>query len=104
MMPGGQLGTTAGIDRNCVSTGGTGSLSTVQLSTWSPYFHATYAAYFWNSAGVSGDSHPASGAGSPSWASTLVVVGSLTHVGNVKWLTVISGSRLCARSEAKTSR
>ena len=69
MTPGGQYGTGlpgTGIARNWVSIGGTGSLSTVQLSTWSPYFHATYAAYFSNSTGVAGDSHPAAGAGNPS--------------------------------------
>ena len=103
MRPGGQFGTRPGIDRNSVRIGGTGSLSTVQLSTWSPYFHATYAAYFSNSTGVSGDSHPAAGAGSPSCASSRVVVGLCTHSGNVKWLTVMSGSRPCARRESNTS-
>ena len=38
--PGGQAGTTLGMARNWVSTGGNGSLMVAQLSTWSPYFHA----------------------------------------------------------------
>jgi hypothetical protein len=90
--------------RNWVRIGENGSLRVAQSSTWSPYFQATYAANFSNSAGVDGVSQPAAGAGSPSWTNGRAVIGSLTHAGSVKWLTVTSGSSPCARSDAKTAR
>ena len=98
------MGTTHGIARNSVSTGEKGSLTVAQLSTWSPYFHARYAAYFSNSCGVVDDSQPAAGAGRPNWINGRATMGSCTHSGSVKWLTVTIGSSPCARNASSTAR